>query len=62
MPDVTRRDLIRGTAAVLGAAAAAGAPAASALARTSGRRRSYGDLRDVRHVVILMQENRSFDH
>ena len=63
MPDVTRRNLIRGTAAVLGAAAAAaGGPATAALARTSGRKRPYGDIRDVRHVVILTQENRSFDH
>ena len=22
----------------------------------------FGDLRDVKHVMILMQENRSFDH
>src|SRR5580658_1896838 len=22
----------------------------------------FGDLRDIRHVLILMQENRSFDH
>jgi phospholipase C len=26
------------------------------------RRARFGDLRDIRHVMILMQENRSFDH
>src|ERR1700754_3672983 len=27
-----------------------------------GPARPHGDLRDIKHVVILMQENRSFDH
>jgi phospholipase C len=26
------------------------------------QRRRHGDIRDIKHVVILMQENRSFDH
>ncbi len=39
-------------------------PATDALASSKplGKSRRHGDLRDVKHVVILMQENRSFDH
>jgi phospholipase C len=61
MPEVTRRRLL-GTAA----ASAGGAFAASLLppnlrkALAAGPQR--GSLRDVQHVVIHMQENRSFDH
>jgi phospholipase C len=61
MPEVTRRRLL-GTAA----ASAGGAFAASLLppnlrkALAAGPQR--GSLRDVEHVVIHMQENRSFDH
>ncbi len=55
---LTRRRLLRGAASVAAAAlmppnvqrALAQAPAAN------------GSLRDIKHVVILMQENRSFDH
>src|SRR5215469_6419995 len=62
MAELTRRTFIGGAAAVTGAAAvAAVAPGASALAAPA-RRRLHGDIRDIRHVVILMQENRSFDH
>ncbi len=62
MPGLSRRNLIRRAAAVTGAAVAASVtPAAGALAGTGARRR-YGDIRDIRHVMILMQENRSFDH
>ena len=67
MSELSRRNLIRG-AAVAGAAAAVGsaAPATAGAATAStgaaapagGR---YGDLRDIKHVMILMQENRSFD-
>ena len=75
MSELSRRNLIRG-AAVAGAAAAAAsvtsASAADAAVTASGKTASgkaaggagkgrYGDLRDVKHVVILMQENRSFD-
>jgi phospholipase C len=61
MPEVTRRRLL-GTAA----ASAGGAFAASLLppnlrqALANGPQR--GSIRDVKHVVIHMQENRSFDH
>jgi phospholipase C len=65
MPDLSRRNLIR-AAAVTGAAVVASAsPAAGAtgaLAATGTKRSRHGDIRDVKHVVILMQENRSFDH
>ena len=30
------------------------------MAQTDQQR--YGDLRDIKHVVVVMQENRSFDH
>ena len=71
---LTRRSLLKGGLA-LGAAGAAGAPAAAtgsglsspagasierALAMEPGS--TNPALSDIRHVVILMQENRSFDH
>ena len=63
MPDLSRRNLIRHAAVVTGAAVVASAtPATGALARTAARRGRRGDIRDIKHVVILMQENRSFDH
>jgi len=61
MPDISRRNLIRGAAVVGGAAAAASLPSA-AQADAASRSGRFGDIRDVKHVVILMQENRSFDH
>jgi phospholipase C len=72
MPEISRRNLIRGAAVVGGAAAAAtvsasaaaeGANAATApqpAGQAGGPR--HGDIRDIKHVMILMQENRSFDH
>jgi phospholipase C len=62
MPDLSRRSLIRGAVVTGAAAAASVTPTASALADSAARRGRYGDIRDIRHVVILMQENRSFDH
>ena len=63
MPELSRRNLIRRAAAVTGAAVVASVtPAAGALAAAPPRRGRHGDLRDIKHVVILMQENRSFDH
>ena len=62
--DPTRRDLLRGGLA-LGAAAIAGGPV---LARTldsaataAAAPRRCGKLSDIDHIVVLMQENRSFD-
>ncbi len=63
MPSLSRRDVIR-NAAVIGATAAA-TPATAALAGTAGsaaKSRRHGDIRDLKHVMVLMQENRSFDH
>ena len=69
MTELTRRTFIGGVAAAAGAAAAASvSPAAAAQAAVQatparlGKQRLHGDIRDIKHVVILMQENRSFDH
>ena len=59
----TRRDLLRGAGRLAVAAAAAGLMPPNVrrmLAQSLPRRPS--SLRDVKHVVMLMQENRSFDH
>ncbi|MFD9128465.1 phosphocholine-specific phospholipase C [Kitasatospora sp. NPDC059571] len=56
-PQLSRRSFVAATAAT-GAAAAVGLPQAAARAATG----ATGSIADVRHVVILMQENRSFDH
>jgi phospholipase C len=62
--DLTRRGLIGGAAAVAGAAAAIGLPpnVQKAVAATRADPPTSFDIRDVKHVVILTQENRSFDH
>jgi hypothetical protein len=63
VPDLSRRGFLGAAVAVTGAAVvgATASPAApdtlSALARGHGR---HGDIRDIEHVVIVMQENRSF--
>ena len=59
MPSNQRREFLK----TLAAAVAAGtlpAPIGQALALPANRR--TGSIMDVEHVVILMQENRSFDH
>ncbi len=70
MPEISRRNLIR-SAAVVGGAAATGAVSTAATseaakaaplsAAASNPRPKYGDLRDIKHVIVMMQENRSFD-
>ncbi|KQM59632.1 phosphocholine-specific phospholipase C [Agreia sp. Leaf210] len=69
-PGLSRRTiLLGGAAAILAGVAAASGPggfgeraaAASGLA-TSARAGATKSINDVKHVVILMQENRSFDH
>jgi phospholipase C len=55
---VTRRDLLKAGAGAAIAAAAADPIIARALAAAPQR----GRLSDIEHVVILIQENRSFDH
>jgi len=61
MTQLTRRRLLKGTAAVgIGTAATLLPPNIQrAIAAQPARQ---GRLRDVEHVVLLMQENRSFDH
>jgi phospholipase C len=67
-PGLSRRRFLQYTGLGTAAAAAAGissAPAAAAATRTAARalpRGWSGTVADVKHVVILMQENRSFDH
>ena len=59
MPDLNRRRFLQlagGTAAL----AAMSNSIDQAAAIPASRR--HGDLRDVEHIVVLMQENRSFDH
>ncbi|HVV11693.1 phosphocholine-specific phospholipase C [Amycolatopsis sp.] len=55
--DINRRRFLTGVA---GGATLAGLPAGMAEAAAEPRKR--GSLDDVEHVVVLMQENRSFDH
>lgn len=55
----SRRDFLK-VAGVAGSIAALPASIERALAIPA--RRTTGTIKDVRHVVILMQENRSFDH
>jgi phospholipase C len=61
MPEITRRRLLGA-----GAAAAGGAMLSSLvppnLAAAMARQPAKGTLKDIKHVVVLMQENRSFDH
>jgi phospholipase C len=61
MPEVTRRRLLSSAAVGAGGVLASSLlPPALARAAAEGPRR--GSLKDVKHVVIHMQENRSFDH
>jgi phospholipase C len=71
MSEISRRKFLGGAAAVTGAAAVGAAlpearaeakPAQSATTPGHGPARCHGDLRDIKHVVVVMQENRSFDH
>ncbi len=54
MSVVSRRKFLGAGAAV---AATSALPAAA-----KPKSRPHGDLRDIKHVVVVMQENRSFDH
>jgi phospholipase C len=54
-----RRDFLK---ALSTAGAAATIPASIGRALALPARRETGTIKDVRHIVILMQENRSFDH
>ncbi|MGI9169607.1 MAG: phosphocholine-specific phospholipase C [Caulobacteraceae bacterium] len=61
--DIERREFLR-LAAAAGGAAAGGGVGAEAIARALAlpAEDRTGSIADVGHVVILMQENRSFDH
>ncbi|GAA5190173.1 alkaline phosphatase family protein [Rugosimonospora acidiphila] len=59
----TRRRLLRGGATVAGAAAASLAlPVNVRKALAAAPQGKKGRIEDIEHVVLLMQENRSFDH
>src|SRR5437763_1686844 len=58
---VTRRELIRSGVAA-GAAVGLYGTAADTLSRALAAQPRCGRLKDIDHVVILLQENRSFDH
>src|SRR6185437_10174181 len=63
MTDSKRRDFLRLAAnTALFGAAAAGLPASIRRALAVPAHSVTGTVNDVQHVVILMQENRSFDH
>jgi phospholipase C len=61
MPKLSRRTFLGAATAITGAAAI-GVSAPAAEAASAQKRKLHGDLRDIKRVVILMQENRSFDH
>jgi phospholipase C len=63
MDNFPRREFLRRTADLLGAAAAVALlPASIRRALAIPAHVVTGTIQDVKHVVILMQENRSFDH
>jgi phospholipase C len=62
MTSQDRRRFLKLAAATAGAAAAGTLPPSIARALAIPPARRTGTLADVEHVVILMQENRSFDH
>lgn len=60
MSSRTRRRFLAGAAGAAGAAA--GWSALIEQAQAAAPATNQGSLRDVQHIVVLMQENRSFDH
>ncbi len=59
---ITRRRMLRNSAAVTGMAAAAMALPPNVRKALAAAPTKKGRIEDVEHVVLLMQENRSFDH
>ena len=59
---VTRRQALRELGAAGLGATAAGAGIEALLAQAAAAAPRHGTLKDIEHVVILIQENRSFDH
>ena len=63
MTDKNRRQFLRSAAATASGAAGLGLmPASIARALAASAATVTGTVKDIQHVVILMQENRSFDH
>ncbi len=62
MPQITRRRLLQGLGATATAAFAAEFLPSNVRRALAAGPAQGGSLRDIKHVVILMQENRSFDH
>ena len=62
MPQLTRRRLLQGLGATATAAFAAEFLPPNVRRALAAGPAKGGSLRDIEHVVILMQENRSFDH
>ncbi|UZK67045.1 alkaline phosphatase family protein [Sphingomonas sp. M1-B02] len=58
----TRRRLLKGSSQVASFAAASSLMPANVQKLLAQSPRRAGSLRDIKHVVMLMQENRSFDH
>ncbi|MES9508992.1 phospholipase C, phosphocholine-specific [Streptomyces sp. NPDC000609] len=63
MTPITRRGFVAlGAGVAAGAALPVEAAGAAVRTRTATATAATGTVKDVRHVVVLMQENRSFDH
>ncbi|MGC3094943.1 alkaline phosphatase family protein, partial [Pseudomonas aeruginosa] len=63
MISISRRSFIRQAAGTVGATVATSMlPSSIQAALANPAHRRHGNLKDVEHVVILMQEYRSFDH
>ncbi|MEU0856492.1 alkaline phosphatase family protein [Streptomyces griseofuscus] len=62
MAELTRRRLLGSAAGALGGAAALSLLPPSVQKAVAAGPPRKGSLRDIEHVVLLMQENRSFDH
>ncbi|MGA5132220.1 phosphocholine-specific phospholipase C [Streptomyces olivoreticuli] len=62
MPDMTRRRLLGAAAGAVGGAAALSLLPPSVQRAVAAGPARRGSLGDIEHVVLLMQENRSFDH
>jgi phospholipase C len=59
---LTRRRLLRGAATIAAAAGAESLLPSHVLRALAQAPPRQGSLRDIKHIVLLMQENRSFDH
>ncbi|NDZ83238.1 phospholipase [Streptomyces sp. SID10853] len=62
MAELTRRRLLGSAAGAVGGAAALSLLPPSVQKAVAAGPPRHGSLRDIEHVVMLMQENRSFDH